>query len=122
MSSVTSLFVLVGDDPDARPSDTAEERIKRIAGDITDYVYDRDRYAGELPEVIDVTDRIISLDREDWDALQFGSKTAGGAALWFGWNYADVEGLIKTLTSKDWRNITVWWQHEGDAAPSIKVI
>lgn len=122
MSSVTSLFVLVGDSQDALPSDMAEERIKRISRDIAGYVYDRDRYAGELPEAIDVTDRIISLEREDWDGLQFGSKPAGGAALWFGWNYADTEGLIKELTSKGWRNVTIWWQHEGDAAPTVQVI
>jgi hypothetical protein len=122
MSSVTSLFVLVGNDRDVFPSDMAEGRIKRITKDITDYVYDRGRYAGELPEAIDVTDRIISLDREDWDTLQFGSKAAGGAAVWIGWNYADTNGLIEDLTSKGWKNVTIWWQHENDDAPSVKVI
>jgi hypothetical protein len=121
MSSVTSFFVLVGNDRDY-PSDMAEARIKRIAKDIAGYLYDGRRYAGEVPADTDVSDRTISLDREDWDILQFGSKVAGGAAVWFGWNYADAEGLIKDLIGKGWKDVTVWWQHENDESPTVKVI
>ena len=67
----------------------------------------------------DVSNKVVSLLRDDWEGLQFGGKIAGCSAIWFGWNYADPEGLYGHLSDANWRNITLWWQHENDNTPSV---
>lgn len=105
MSSVTDMFVIVGDSDDGPAEDVAP----RVAEAIADVGEGR---LGGLP--------VISLVREDWETLQGGSKVAGSAVLWFGWNYADPDELIDHLKNRGFQHITVWAHHEyADGAPTV---
>lgn len=98
MSSVTDVFVIIGD----TDGDSAENIAPQVVRSIKDFV----GHDWKLP--------IISLMREDWATLQGGSKVAGSAAIWLGYNYADMAGLEAHLLEQGFTNITVWSHHEND--------
>ena len=105
MSSVTDMFVIVGDSEDGPAEDIAPKVAKAITtvGD------------GRLDNL-----PVISLVRDDWDTLQGGSKVAGSAVIWFGWNYAHPDELIAHLKNEGFKHITVWSHHEySDDAPKV---
>lgn len=105
MSSVTDIFVIVGDSEDG----CAENVAPLVAQAISEVEEHR---LNCLP--------IISLDREDWSDLQGGSKVAGSAVIWFGWNYAQPDILIDYLKAKGFKHITVWAHHEfSDDPPEV---
>lgn len=106
MSSVTDVFIIIGD----TDSDSAESIAPQVVRSIKDFV----GYDWKLP--------VISLMREDWAALQGGSKVAGSAAIWFGYNYADMAGLEAHLREQGFTNITVWSHHENDSDRAPRVM
>lgn len=97
MSSVTDVFVIVGD--------TADDQAESIAPKVVEAIRTF-RDFGEMP--------VISLVRDDWLTLQGGGKVAGSAAIWFGFNYADMEGLEAHLKDAGFTNLTIWSHHEND--------
>ena len=99
MSSVTDMFVIVGDTDD----DHAEGIAPQVAEAIMAFGNLR---LARLP--------VISLMRDDWESLQGGSRVAGSAVIWFGWNYADPEGLVRHLKAQGFKHLTVWAHHEND--------
>lgn len=101
MSSVTDMFVIVGDSEDGYAEDIAP----RVADAIRDFE-DHPRLS-RLP--------VISLCRKDWEELQGGSKVAGSAVIWFGWNYGRPDELADYLKAQGFKHITVWSHHENDA-------
>lgn len=102
MSSVTDMFVIVGNTDGER----AEILAPKVAGAIADF--------GGLAQL-----PVISLLRDDWQSLQAGSKVAGSAAIWFGWNYAAPEDLEDHLREAGFKNVTVWSHHENDTDKQI---
>jgi hypothetical protein len=101
MSSVTSVFVIIGDSEDGRAEDVAP----KVAEAISEFVVASFGSISVPP--------VISLNRDGWDSLQGGSKTAGGAVIWFGWNYGQPEQLEARLKGLGFAHITVWSQHEA---------
>ena len=103
MSSVSDMFVIVGDsDGDGgRRSVSAEDIAPDIADAISSFIYDE---PGTIP--------VISLNRDDWSSLQGGTKVAGSAVIWFGWNYARPQELEEHLKAQGFKHITVWSHHE----------
>ncbi|MFD5107149.1 hypothetical protein [Streptomyces cinereoruber] len=96
---MTSVFVIIGD---RNENEHAESIALQAVRAIKDFV----GHDWKLP--------VISLMRDDWATLQGGSKVAGCAAIWFGYNYADMGGLEAYLLGQGFTNITVWSQHEND--------
>lgn len=107
MSSVTDVFVIIGDTEDENAGDIAPEVAKAITA------FEPLRLA-RMP--------VISLMRDDWEALQGGSKVAGSAVIWFGWNYADMEGLERHLRARGFEHITLWSHHENDYCKPPRVV
>jgi hypothetical protein len=99
VSSVTNVFVLIGDSVDG----LAEEVAPKVA-----------RVIAEFVDGVDTDIPVISLNRDDWQHLQGGRKVAGGAALWFGWNYGHPNDLVKHLKEQGFKHITVWSHDEHD--------
>lgn len=104
MSSVTDMFILIGDSEDGSAEDIATE----VATAVVDYIYDE---TFEIP--------IISLHHKDWENLQAGSKVAGSACIWFGWNHAHPDELADHLKRKGFKHITIWTHHEFDGFDGI---
>ena len=104
MSNVTDVFVLIGDSRDG----LANEIAPKVAEAIAEFV---DGIDSELP--------VISEDRNDLRSLQGGRKGAGGAAIWFGWNYGHPNQLVKHLKASGFTHITVWSQRETDGCDGI---
>ncbi len=104
MSSVTDMFILIGD----TENDRAENIAPKVAEAVVDHIYD---------EIFPIP--VISLSHRDWDSLQGGSKVAGSACIWFGWNHAHPEALVDHLKRKGFKNITVWTHHEWDSIDGI---
>lgn len=105
MSSVTSMFVMVGDSTDG----LAEEVAPKVADAIAAFIPE----AGPIP--------VISTARDDWHLLQGGNKGAGGAVIWLAWNYARPVELEDHLAAQGFENITVWSQHElGGDVPRVR--
>jgi|GEM_PF-6224396 len=97
MSSVTSVFVVVGDGRDGLAEEVAPKVAEAIAAFIAEL-------AGRVP--------VISIELDGWPQLQGGIKGAGGAVIWFGWNYGQPEKLEAHLQALDFEHITVWSQQE----------
>ncbi|MEU6990385.1 hypothetical protein ABZ953_06940 [Streptomyces sp. NPDC046465] len=111
MSSVTSLFVVVGDSDDGPAEDVAP----KVADAIADVI----RETTGKPDAI-VSAPVVSLARDDWDSLQGGTKAAGGAVIWVGWNYARPAELEERLQELGFQHITVWSQYESNnLAPRV---
>lgn len=112
MSVVTDVFVIVGDIE--MPHEPAEARVLKVAEAIVDFLR---LGTGWDPWAL----RTISLMRDDWESLQGPSKVAGSAAIWFGYNHADMEGLEDHLRVKGFTHITVWSHHENckDQPPRV---
>ncbi|MFC5799097.1 hypothetical protein [Streptomyces formicae] len=106
MSSVTDVFVIIGD--------TDRESAESIAPKVARAIKDFRGADWRLP--------VISLMRDDWQALQGGSKVAGSAAIWFGYNYADMGGLEAHLLAEGFTNLTVWSHHENDSDKAPRVV
>lgn len=100
MSNVTDMFVIVGD------SDGPTGRLG--AEDVAPAVAEATRTFIGLDNPMPV----ISLRRDDWESLQGGSKVAGSACIWFGWNYARPADLEEHLKGLGFKHITVWSHHE----------
>jgi hypothetical protein len=96
MSNVTDVFVIIGDTEGAN----AETIAPKVAEAICAFICDE---PGSLP--------VISVRRDDWQSLQSG-KVAGGAAIWFGWNYGYPDELEEHLKAAGFTHITVWSHHE----------
>lgn len=107
MSSVTDMFVIVGDTDDEH----AESIAPKVAEAVAAFGGPR---LSRLP--------VISLMRGDWETLNGGSKVAGSAILWFGWNHADPEGLEQHLKEQGFKHITVWSHHENDDDKPPRVV
>jgi hypothetical protein len=106
VSSVTDIFVIVGD--------TDEDQAEGIAPKVAAAIQAFRECDWELP--------VISLMRDDWQSLQAGGKVAGSAAIWFGYNHADVGGLEAHLLAEGFTNITVWSHHENDSDKPPRVV
>jgi hypothetical protein len=104
MSRVTDVFVLIGDSRDG----LAEEVAPKVGAAIAEFV---DGINADTP--------IISANRDDWNLLQGGRKVAGGAAIWFGWNYGHPDQLVEHLKAQNFKHITVWSQTETDGTDGI---
>jgi hypothetical protein len=104
MSNVTDVFVLIGDSRDG----LAEEVAPKVAEAIAEFV---DGINADTP--------IISINRDDWGSLQGGRKGAGGAAIWFGWNYGHPAELVSHLEAAGFTHITVWSQRETDGCDGV---
>lgn len=107
MSSVTSVFIVVGDSD----AGLAEDIAPRVAEAITGFVVE---VSGNIP-----VPPVISSGRDDWDSLQGGIKPAGGAVIWFGWNYGRPAELESHLKGLGFQHVTVWSQHESGDAPRV---
>lgn len=105
MSSVTDMFVIIGDTFDERAEDTAP----KVADIIRDVMYPDPDDEGRTVHM-----PVISLCRDDWQQLQGGHKAAGSAAIWFAWNHAHPEDLVERLKAEGFTSITVWWHGEDD--------
>lgn len=105
MSSVTDMFVIVGDSEDGAAEDIAPTVATAISA------FEETERLSRLP--------VISLNRKDWLSLQGGSKIAGSAVIWFGWNYARPDELVRHLKTQGFKNITVWAHHENDGPDGI---
>ncbi|KOT94490.1 hypothetical protein ADK70_12485 [Streptomyces rimosus subsp. pseudoverticillatus] len=101
MSSVTHMFIIVGDTAD----DAAEDVAPRVADAIAAFIPE----AGALP--------VISNQHDAWESLQGGTKPGGGAVIWVAWNYARPRDLESHLREQGFENITVWSQHELQGLP-----
>ena len=110
MSSVTDVFVIVGDSEDG----PAEHVAPMVAKALWEAVYavPAREYGGDPVRDFSAEIPIISLERADWKMLQHGSKVAGSAVIWFGWNYARPDELVSHLKAKGFKHITVWSHHE----------
>lgn len=104
MSYVTDVFVIIGDSKDG----LAEEVAPKVAAAIAEFV---DGVNADVP--------VISTDHDGWEHLQGGTKVAGGAVIWFGWNYGHPDQLVEHLKAKGLKYITVWWQHETDGLGGV---
>lgn len=107
MSSVTDMFVIVGDSEDG----DAEDIAPKVAEAITDFIHGEKVSIPAIAPKPDDTP-VISLKRDDWNSLQGGSKVAGSAVIWFGWNYARPEELEAHLKAEGFKHVTVWSHHE----------
>jgi hypothetical protein len=110
MSSVTSVFVVVGDGVDGLAEEIAPKVVEIVAEVIRETAVNPDA-AKHLP--------VISNSEDACHPLQGGSKPGGGAAIWFAWNYARPADLEERLRERGFENITVWSQHEGDLRPRV---
>jgi hypothetical protein len=114
MSVVTDVFILVGDVRIPGEYLSAEEQAPRVAEAIVDYqIADSGYERWEMP--------VISLMRDDWADLQCG-KVAGSAAIWFGYNYADIDGLVGHLRHRGFKHLTIWSHHENEKDMPPKVV
>lgn len=104
MSHVTDMFVIIGDSEDGYAEDIAP----RVAEAIVDHIYD---------EIFEIP--IISLHHKDGEDLQGGSKLAGSACIWFGWNHAHPDELADVLKRKGFKHITLWTHREFDGRDGI---
>lgn len=113
MSVVTDVWIIVGD---VGGRDPAEGRVEKISQIVANFV----STVGGWP-VLNEPYPTISLMREDWGSLQGGNKVAGSAAIWFGWNYADVPALEQHLKSLGIKHVTIWSHHENkhDSPPRV---
>src|ERR1700754_2468114 len=105
MSSVTSVFVVVGDSAGGLAEEVAPKVAEVVAEVIRGTAANPDA-AAHLP--------VISNSEDDCHPLQGGSKPGGGAVIWFAWNYARLADLEQRLKECGFQNITVWSQHEMD--------
>lgn len=105
MSNVTDVFVLIGDSRDG----LAEEVAPKVAEAIAEFV---DGVSTDVP--------VISTNRDDWHLLQGGRKGAGGAAIWFGWNYGHPDQLEEHLKAAGFEHITVWSQREIEGTDGVR--
>jgi hypothetical protein len=111
MSSVTSVFVLVGDSHGGLAEEVAPKVAEVVAEVIRETAANPDA-ATRLP--------VISNSEDACHPLQGGSKPGGGAVIWFAWNYAHPVGLEQRLQERGFENITVWSQQESNgAAPRV---
>lgn len=110
MSSVTSVFVVIGDSTGGFAEEIAAKVAEVVAEVIRGTAMNPDA-AAHLP--------VIANNEDECHPLQGGSKPGGGAALWFAWNYAHPVDLEERLRERGFENITVWSQHEGDLRPRV---
>jgi hypothetical protein len=103
MSSVTDMFVIIGDTLEAFAYETAA----RVAEEIREHCA-----LHEAPPV-------ISLVRDDWQSLHGGRPQASSCAIWFGWNHARPAELEQHLKEQGYTNITVWSQGEFDGRDGV---
>lgn len=114
MSSVTDMFVIIGDS-DLGSAELIAPQVARAITEFENSQFEDDASPGRLDRL-----PVLSLERDDWSDLQGGSKVAGSAVLWFGWNYAQPGKLIDCLKAKGFKHITVWSHHEfTDEAPTV---
>lgn len=113
MSVVTDVFVLVGDIHERGNYQGAEGRAPEVAKAIAEFIFGG-HGGGSIP--------VISLMRDDWKSLQNGNKVAGSAAIWFGYNFADMEGLESHLKAKGFKHLTVWSHHEHEKGDPPRVV
>lgn len=104
MSSVTSVFVVVGDSTNGAAEEVAPKVAEVVAEVIRETAANPDA-AAHLP--------VISNSEDECHPLQGGSKPGGGAVIWFAWNYAHPIDLEQRLQERGFENITVWSQHES---------
>jgi hypothetical protein len=110
MSSVTSVFVVVGDSE----TETAEEIAPKVAEVVAEVIREtavNPDAAKHLP--------VISNSEDACHPLQGGSKPGGGAVIWFAWNYGRPADLEQRLQEHGFENITVWSQQELGARPRV---
>lgn len=100
MSNVTDMFVIIGDSDGPTGRIGAEDIAPKVAEAIRAFI----ELNNPLP--------VISCERDDWDSLQGSNKAAGGAAIWFGWNYARPQELEEHLKGLGFKHITIWSHHE----------
>lgn len=111
MSSVTSCWVIIPDGSDYT-LDSEEKRVREVADFIRDWIVTENDWPVRYHDKPWPT---IDLLRDDWASLQAGSKVAGMAAIWFGWNYADPEKLGDALAEFEAaRGAMFIWQHENE--------
>ena len=113
MSSVTDMFVIIGD-PGYTKDATAEDIAPKVSEAISDFFG-----GGSLSDLPVAHLPVISLRHDDWQSLQGGYKVAGSACIWFGWNYAHPEELEKHLKDAGFRNITVWSHDEHSKVDGV---
>ena len=114
MSVVTDVFILVGDVHVPGEYESAESRAPKVAEAIVDFLTrDVGWERWTMP--------VISLMRDDWADLQSGSKVAGSAAIWFGYNHARMDELEQHLRDRGFKHLTVWSHHENckDEPPKV---
>jgi hypothetical protein len=111
MSSVTSVFVVVGDSDGG----LAEEVAPKVAEVVAEVI----REAAVKPDAA-IRLPVIANSEDACHPLQGGSKPGSGAAIWFAWNYARPIDLEQRLQERGFENITVWSQQElNGAAPRV---
>jgi hypothetical protein len=110
MSSVTSVFVLIGDNE----AESAEE----IAPKVADVVAEVIRETAVNPDAAKNLP-VISNSEDGCHPMQGGSKPGGGAAIWFAWNYGRPVDLEQRLQERGFQNITMWSQHQNGLPPRV---
>ena len=105
MSSVTSVFVVVGDS-DGGLAEEVAPKVAEVAAEVIRETAMNPDAATHLP--------VISNSEDACHPLQGGSKPGGGAVIWFAWNHARPVDLEQRLRERGFENITVWSQHEAD--------
>lgn len=110
MSSVTSVFVVVGDSAGG----LAEEVAPKVAGVVAEVIRETAANPGAAAHL-----PVISTSEDEANPLQGGSKPGGGAVIWFAWNYARPVDLEERLRQCGFESITVWSQHENGLPPRV---
>ncbi|MFD9069164.1 hypothetical protein [Streptomyces lasiicapitis] len=107
MSSVTSVFVVVGDSGGELAEEIAP-KVAEVAAEVIRETAVNPDAAARLP--------VISNSEDGCHPLQGGSKAGSGAVIWFAWNYGRPIDLEKRLQERGFENITVWSQQELNGA------
>jgi hypothetical protein len=65
-------------------------------------------------------DRFPVLESHD-EKFFGGGKWPCGSMIWIGWNHAYIDDIIEDLRDQRFKDLTVWWETEGEFAGVEKI-
>lgn len=67
-------------------------------------------------------DRLPVLETNGKSEIPFGGgKWPCGSMMWIGWNHAYIDDIIEDLRDQGFKDLTVWWETEGEFAGVEKI-